>query len=46
MAVRLGEKGVKLRMPRILLLSDDALVAQEFQKIFERLWEEGKPLKD
>lgn len=30
----------------LLLLSDDALVAQEFQKIFERLWEEGKPLKD
>jgi len=30
----------------LLLFSDDALVAQEFQEIFERLWEEGKPLKD
>jgi len=30
----------------LLLFSDDAPVAQEFQKIFERLWEEGKPLKD
>jgi phosphatidylserine/phosphatidylglycerophosphate/cardiolipin synthase-like enzyme len=30
----------------LLLFSDDALVAQEFQKIFERLWEEGKPLKE
>ena len=30
----------------LLLFSDDAPVAREFQKIFERLWEEGKPLKD
>jgi phosphatidylserine/phosphatidylglycerophosphate/cardiolipin synthase-like enzyme len=30
----------------LLLFSDDAPVAQEFQKIFERLWEEGKPLKN
>jgi len=30
----------------LLLFSDDAAVAQEFQEIFERLWEEGKPLKD
>ena len=30
----------------LLLFSDDALVAREFQDVFERLWEEGKPLKD
>ena len=28
------------------LFSDDAPLAREFQEIFERLWEEGKPLKD
>jgi len=30
----------------LLLFSDDAPVAQEFQEVFERLWEQGKPLKD
>ena len=30
----------------LLLFSDDVPVAREFQNIFERLWEEGKPLKD
>jgi len=30
----------------LLLFSDDASVAQEFEEVFERLWEQGKPLKD